>query len=435
MSELPVNCFLLRYNEIGLKGNNRWQFEQKLLNNISRRLEVRNDFNYYRDQGRFALKKKDDTFFSDDEKAIALTAMTQTFGLESYSPATFTMPDYEEIMEIIEKHFPAAYQKAKANLAPGEELTFRVRCRRAWKKFPYTSNEMEIRIAESLLSKYKDMKVNLKKAVLTVGLEIRPDRAFIHLENFKGLGGLPVGSSDPVLCLLSGGIDSPVAAFKAMQRGCHVDSITFESFPYTQPELIDKVAKIKNILDNYQDTDGRFFACNMAEAQKMIRDNCSERLRTILYRRIMMRVSSVVASYLKTRALLTGEAVGQVASQTLKNMDVINRASDILVLRPLVCMDKNEAIAIAEKAGTFDISNIQCADSCTTFAPNKPATNANVYIVEENEARMDMDAALRDCLKNTHLIDTKTLERTEVPLLIDIYEQHYVKRWIKQADA
>ena len=432
MSELPVNCFLLRYNEIGLKGNNRWQFEQKLLNNISRRLEERKSFNYYRDQGRFALKKRDDTFFSDDEKAIALTAMTQTFGLESYSPATFTMPDADEIMEIIETNFPAAYDKIKAQLPAGEELTFRVRCRRAWKKFPYTSKEMELKIAESLLDKYGDMKVNLNKAILTVGLEIRPDRAFIHFENFKGLGGLPVGSSDPTLCLLSGGIDSPVAAFKAMQRGCHVDSITFESFPYTQPELIDKVAGIKNILDKYQDTKGRFFACNMAESQKMIRDNCSERLRTILYRRIMMRISTVVAAYLKTRTLLTGEAVGQVASQTLKNMDVINRASDILVLRPLVCMDKNEAIAIAEKAGTFALSNIQCADSCTTFAPNKPATNANTHIVDDNESRMDMDAALRDCLKNTHLIDTETLERTEVPLLIDIYEKHYAHSWCPQ---
>ncbi|WDE95631.1 tRNA 4-thiouridine(8) synthase ThiI [Lentisphaera profundi] len=429
MSNIPVNCFLLRYNEIGTKGKNRWQFEQKLLNNISRQLTNRNEFNYYRDQGRFALKKRDNSFFSPKEIQIATEALNRTFGLESYAPGIMTDPDSDTILELIEKHFPSAYELGKNQLLPQQDYTCRVRCRRSWKKFPYTSKEMEINIADKILPSYDDLKVNLKKAHLTIGVEIRPDIAFIHFQDYKGLGGLPVGSSDPVLCLLSGGIDSPVAAFKAMQRGSHVNSVTFESFPYTQPELIDKVAKLQNILDRYQDRPAQFYACNMAESQKMIRDKCSERFRTILYRRIMMRVSSVLAVHLKAKALLTGEAVGQVASQTLANMDTINRSTDTLVLRPLVCMDKNEVIAIAEKAGTFDVSNIQCADSCTTFAPGKPATNGNPRLLEEQETRYEASDAIIDCLKNTRLIDTHSLEETPVPELIEIYEQNFKRQW------
>lgn len=143
----------------------------------------------------------------------------------------------------------------------------------------------------------------------------------------------------------------------------------------------------------------------------------------------MMRVSTVLADHLKTKALLTGEAVGQVASQTLANMDTINRATNTLVLRPLVCMDKNEVITIAEKAGTFEVSNIQCADSCTTFAPGKPATNGNPRLLEDQERRYEASDAIIDCLKHTRLIDTNTLEETPVPELIDIYEKKYKNEW------
>ena len=146
----------------------------------------------------------------------------------------------------------------------------------------------------------------------------------------------------------------------------------------------------------------------------------------------MMRVSSVVAELLKTKVLLTGEAVGQVASQTLANMDTINRATDTLVLRPLVCMDKNEVIAIAEKAGTFEVSNIQCADSCTTFAPGKPATNANPRLLEGQEKKYDANAAIIDCLKNTRVIDTVTMEETHIPELIEIYEEKFRHLWFNE---
>ena len=403
-----------------------------MLNNIKRQLRNPAKFNYYRDQGRFALKKKDDSFFTAKDIKIAREALDRTFGLESYAPAVFTEPDADKIFDLINEHFPAAYELGQKTLSNGEEYTFRVRCRRSWKKFPYTSKEMEMQIAENIMPNRDDLVVNLINAHLTVGVEVRPDRAFIHFQDYKGLGGLPVGSSSPVLCLLSGGIDSPVAAFKAMQRGSHVNSITFESFPYTQPELIDKVANLKNILDRFQDYPGKFFACNMAESQKMIRDDCSERFRTLLYRRIMMRVSSVVAELLKTKVLLTGEAVGQVASQTLANMDSINRATETLVLRPLVCMDKNEVISIAEKAGTFAVSNIQCADSCTTFAPGKPATNANPKLLSDQEKRYDAHAAIIDCLKNTRVIDTETMEENPIPELIEIYEKKFRYLWFKE---
>ena len=180
---------------------------------------------------------------------------------------------------------------------------------------------------------------------------------------------------------------------------------------------------------------GRYFACNLVEAQKMIRDRCMPRLRTILYRRMMMRIATVLARCLKSKALLTGESIGQVASQTLRNMDCINRSTDMLILRPLLTYDKNETIALADKIGTFEISNIPAADSCTTFAPKKPATNANMFLITQTEKKLDMDEVIRACLKDLVIINQQTMEMEPYEKALRIFEKNFAGRWEVHEDT
>ncbi|MCM8536993.1 MAG: tRNA 4-thiouridine(8) synthase ThiI [Lentisphaeraceae bacterium] len=425
----PFNAILLRYNEIGIKGGNRWMFERKLLDNIRTKLKVIPNLSFYKDRGRFALVHEDDSAFSDEELQLIRAELGKVFGLESYSPGFQVEPDWEEIHETILENVPQVYEVHNAACKEGETIPYRTRSRRSFKKFPYTSNEMEVMLAEELLEKWPNLKVDLGSPELEIGLEIREDSAFIFFESLPGPKGLPVGSGDKVLALMSGGIDSPVACNRAMQRGSHVDYLTFHSHPYTSKDVLEKIAKLVNICDEFQDYPGKYYACNLVEAQKMIRDRCIPKFRTILYRRMMMRISTVVSRVLKSSALLTGESVAQVASQTLSNMDCINRATDMLILRPLVSMDKNETIQLAEKIGTFETSNIPAADSCTTFAPKKAATSSNMHILTKSEKRLDMDDVIRACLKDTVLIDQQTMEETEQPKLLEVFEKHFAGRW------
>jgi tRNA uracil 4-sulfurtransferase len=431
----PFNAILLRYNEIAIKGNNRWMFERQLLDNIRRKLKVIPNLSFYKDQGRFAVIHEDESPFTQSELDLIRTELSKVFGLESYSPGFQVESDWETIRDIILEQFPEVYAVHNAICPAGELIPYRTRARRSFKKFPYTSNELEIKLAEEILSRYENLKVDLNHAELSIGVEVRDDSTFIFFESLQGPGGLPVGSSDRVLSLTSGGIDSPVACYRAMQRGSHVDYLTFHSHPYTSKDIIEKIAKLVTITDQYNDKPGRFFSCNMVEAQKMIRDRCIPKFRTILYRRMMMRLATVVATYAKSSALLTGESVAQVASQTLKNMDCINRATDMLILRPLISMDKNETIQMAARIGTLETSNIPAADSCTTFAPKKPATSSNMHMITQTEKKLDMDAVIRLCLQDTVLYNQETYEETPLPELVELFDKSFAGRWQVSKDA
>ena len=211
--------------------------------------------------------------------------------------------------------------------------------------------------------------------------------AIVWLETFPAPGGLPVGCSGRTLALLSGGIDSPVACYLTMKRGGPVEFIGFHSDPYTPPETVDKVERIAAYLNTFQQP-GKLYMVNLVELQKLVRDNCNPRMRTVLYRRIMFRIAEKIAYKRKIKALLTGESLGQVASQTLENMSTIGKAVDMLILRPLCGQDKLETIAIAQKIGTFDLSKEQVPDSCTVFAPDSPATKVSEKDAEAEEARI-----------------------------------------------
>ncbi len=415
----PFNCIILRYNEIGLKGDNRGDFEKIFRANIRHSLPQIVEPRFLIDQGRHALRRRDNAAFDEAEIKHMRERLPRVFGLETFSPAVMMAPNADEVIATATQ----LALDALAQTAAGS--SFRVRVRRAWKKFPYSSRELEIAIAESV-GKQRDFKFDLEKAETTLYVEVREDIAYIYFEVCAAHGGLPVGSSHRVLALLSGGLDSPVACVRTMKRGAPVDYITFHSFPYTKPELLDKIAGIAQTLDTWQGRSGALHACNMAEAQKMIRDSeAPERFRTLLYRRLMLRCSTVLAARLHARALVTGETAAQVASQTLPNMDSIGRATDLLVLRPLVSFDKNETMALARVYGTYHASNVQCEDSCTTFAPKSPATHANPWLLNQAERCFDLDAALVSMLSQTCVLDPVTRAETPVPGLVQLYRNHF----------
>lgn len=380
------NCIICRYHEIATKGNNRNMFEKCLVDNMRHAVKsIAPECRIKRIRGRVWIEPGNDSGFFDPEILPQICGkLKNVFGLESFSPAVLLPVDMDVIRQTALELAPEVFA------ASGKECpSFRVRARRSNKRFALTSNQIEIDLVTAIAEKLGEnsFTINLKNADITLGCEIRDEFSALYFDVIHGPGGLPVGSNPRVLTLLSGGIDSPVAAWQIMKRGSPTDYITFHSSPYTPPETVDKVRGLAAKLNTFQ-RKGRLFIVNLAEFQKAVRDNCSERLRTVLYRRAMFRIAEAVARREDCKALVTGEALGQVASQTVANMDTINRAIDMLVLRPLVGADKLETIAIAEKIDTMKQSSVQVPDSCTVFAPSNPATSAPVDLALKEEAKI-----------------------------------------------
>ena len=385
-SSLKWNTVLCRYGEIALKGNNRRFFENRLLENIRRSLQD-DQFKFMHDRGRLLISKAKRADFSDQEMAFLKEKLSKIFGLTSFSFGRMLPAELEAIEAFVDELIPHML----GAFAGEDEVTYSMR----------------------LLKEYPRLKLNLDQAEISLSLEIRKRFAVLFCERYEAASGLPSGSSSSALALLSGGIDSPVASYQMMSRGCRLDFITFHSYPYTPPELLPKVAEIASQLNSWQ-LPGRLYACNLVEAQKVIRDSCDPSYRTVFYRRLMFRVAEKLAEKLKHEALVTGESVGQVASQTIRNLDAINRATRMLVLRPLLGMDKHYAINLAEKIGTLEQSNIQCADSCTVVMPDSPIINP-LYLIESEESILDMDALVAMSLKSIHKVslpDGELLEPT-----------------------
>ncbi|MDD5697309.1 MAG: tRNA 4-thiouridine(8) synthase ThiI [Victivallaceae bacterium] len=366
------NAIICRYHEIAIKGNNRSMFETRLVENMYYLLRRLHDIRIARVRGRIWIERKDKNSFTDDQLAIIREELPRAFGLESFSPVIMCERSLAALKTAVNNscrpYFAAAFTKQPA-------VSFRIRAKRSDKKFEPDSKGIEIELAAEIARIYDpdSLEVDLENAAITVWCEVRSEFAFVYYEVIRGPGGLPVGSNSPVLALLSGGIDSPVACYQIMKRGCRCDFLTFHSYPYTPQATVDKVRRIAHHLNRFQ-CPARLFICNLAPLQKLIRDKCNPRFRTILYRRMMFRIAAALAAKHRRAALLTGEAVGQVASQTIANMATIGAAADLLVLRPLVGNDKNETIRAAQRIGTLELSNEPVPDSCTVFAPSNPAT-------------------------------------------------------------
>ncbi|MGL4854485.1 MAG: tRNA uracil 4-sulfurtransferase ThiI [Lentisphaeria bacterium] len=424
---LNYNAFMLRYHEIAIKGKNRRMFENKLVESVKRLLSNLENLKVINERGRIIVHLSDWAIFSEAQSSYCIEQLKKCFGVETFSPCLWFKPELAEIEKNVVEIFDSAYEfKVKEidsnPLRLNTAISYRMRARRSDKRFPMTTKEMEIHFANILIEKYPRLTVDLMNAEFTIGLEVREKSAFVWFDSISGPGGLPIGSSSPVMALLSGGIDSPAACYSIMKRGARCSFITFHSHPYTPPTSLTKVAQIAKVINSFQGN-LPLFACNLASAQKAVRDNCNERFRTILYRRMMMKVASVVSDWRNEIALVTGESLGQVASQTLENMTVINSSTSKLIIRPLVGMDKMESIRLAEKLGTFELSKIDVPDSCTIFAPASPATSSKLHFILAEERKLPMADLVRECVKAVKLLDQET------------YEQHPCQRLYNYVDG
>ena len=414
LPDLGYNALICRYSEIATKGRNRIFFENRLVEALRRSLRGLGKVQVVRERGRIFFHPGDERqVFAATDLAEMRRVLPFVSGLSSASPGFLIDPALEQIEVVVDRSFGKVYEAALVGATADQPIRYAMQARRSDKSYPLISSEIERHFAERLLACYPRLTVDLESPRLAVELEVRKDRAFLCYERIEGPGGLPPGTGGSVLAMLSGGIDSPVACYLMMKRGCLVDYVTFHSDPYTPPELILKVGRLAGLLNRFQ-FGGRLVAVNLVEAQKAIRDRCESRYRTILYRRFMVRISAVLARVLGAKALVTGDNLGQVASQTLSNLAVVSAASPTLILRPLLAFDKKDTMALARRLGTLAESEHSVPDSCTVFAPADPATSAKFYRVEAEESRLDVLGLIHACLDATAQIDLTTFERLPI---------------------
>ncbi len=378
---------IVHYQEIALKGRNRPWFVERLLGNIRAAMAGLDGVKVRALMGRIELQHA-----LDDDWPQVRERLSHVPGIANFLQAVPAACDFEAISDTV-----------LGELAGVEADSFRVTARRADKRFPRTSPQIE-RDLGGRIKAAKGWRVDLEQPALTVRVEVLGDRAFCCLRKEPGAGGLPSGCSGRVACLLSGGIDSPVAAWRMIKRGCRVRFIHFHSYPILSRTSQDKVAEIAALLTRRQ-LQSRLYVVAFGEIQRQVVLAVPPPLRVVIYRRLMLRIAERIARASGSLALVTGEAVGQVASQTLDNMAVIDAAASLPVLRPLVGMDKDEIIHEARRLGTYEVSIIPDEDCCTLFTPKHPATRASARQVDDAEAALPVDTLVEEAATNAERHD------------------------------
>lgn len=383
---------LVRYDEIGLKGRNRKYFEKILLKNIKRSLPADMGISYRSPRGRIMI---DLTSAIAEEYGSRLKSIP---GIASYSIGLSSNPDFEEMAAL-------GIRWIEPLLESKSGLKFCVKTRRSEKKFPKTSPEVNFEVGSRIMAQLapKGLVVNINEAEYILEIEIGRMETIVFDNRQAGLCGLPVGSSGNVLCMLSGGIDSPVAAFLMACRGCRVHFVFFDNQPFLGRGGYDKVLKLAKTLNRYQ-TRAKLFVVPFQDIQVAIRDHCREENRVVLYRRMMYRIAEEIAKQQEMPGLVTGESLGQVASQTLENLAAVTCVTSMNILRPLIGMNKEGIIKKAVEIGTFDISIEPQPDCCSVFMPDNPVTRSKKFILENDEERFPWLALQEEALKNMETI-------------------------------
>jgi thiamine biosynthesis protein ThiI len=364
---------IAHYQEIALKGKNRPWFIRRLVRNLRDLLSGLSVSDIRTPMGRVDI-----VFDRDEDWPEIDERLSRAFGVANFSLAHRVPLDVDAIAAGILRDLPET-----------PVPSFRVTVRRADKRFAMASPELE-RLIGRRVQEARGWAVDLARPALTIWIEIVPGAAFYHYGKRRGPGGLPMGTSGRVTVLLSGGIDSPVAAWRMMRRGCHASLVHFHSYPFLSRTSQDKVRELAQLLTRYQ-LRSRLYLVPFGELQRQITLSVPGPLRVVVYRRMMLRIAERIARRGRAQALVTGEVVGQVASQTLDNMSVIASAAALPVLRPLIGMDKEEITAEAERLGTYRVSVIPDEDCCTLFTPRHPATRARLREVEAAEATLPID--------------------------------------------
>ncbi len=366
---------LIKNGELALKGLNRSSFEDILIKNMKRRLKELGDFNFTKSQSTIVVEPVSEGIDLDD----AVEILERVFGIAALSRAMTCEKDFEKIKETAVSYLEDELEDAR---------TFKVEAKRSDKHFPLKSPEIARELGGYILSKFNHLKVDVHNPEITVTVEVRDSHAFIRGNNIKGAGGMPTGTSGRGAILISGGIDSPVAAYMMAKRGIELCAVHFASPPYTSElaelkvmELLKKVARYSGVITTY--------VVPFTKLQEAIRDNCPEEYFTIIMRRIMMMLAERLAKSQNCSALITGESVGQVASQTIYALACTDCAADMPVFRPCIGMDKEEIIRISRKIDTFETSIQPYEDCCTVFTPKHPRTRPKLEDVLLAEAKIE----------------------------------------------
>ena len=380
---------LLKYGEIALKGLNKNSFESIMIKNIKYRLKK---------VGKFSVTRAQSTVYVEPDEEMndlseAVEVLKKIFGIASICRVCVCEKDFSDIctqsVEYLENVLPYA-------------RTFKVTAKRADKSFPMKSPEICNELGGVLLEKFPNLKVDVKNPEITVTVEIRDTNAYVHAENIKGAGGLPVGSSGNALLLLSGGIDSPVAGYMMAKRGIHISAIHYVSPPYTSERARLKVEQLCDKMTGYCGNIA-FFCVPFTEIQEAIKNNCPEEYFTVIMRRIMMEIAQRIAGQDDCLALITGESVGQVASQTLSAIACTDAVCRMPVFRPLIGMDKTEIVEISRKIDTFDISTLPYEDCCTVFTPKHPKVRPALSDVESAQNQFDFEPLIQKAVEDTEM--------------------------------
>lgn len=366
---------LVRYGELTLKGKNRSEFERILFNNIQKQLKGLGVDSYHKDRNRIYIDVNE-THLNEVVRKLQIIP-----GIHSFCLAQTTTNDLEDIKSLV----LAVFDK--------QTPRFKVETKRIYKDYPLVSNEISRKVGAHILINndgLEGLKVDVHNPNQLIHIEIHQDCAYVYSKFIDGMGGLPIGSAGKGVVLLSGGIDSPVAAILAMKRGIKIDCIHFSSPPYTNEQSLQKVKDLVKVLQDF-DSDIKMYNTNFTHLQVAINQHCLDKYQVTLLRRFMIKKASDLATKLKAKVLITGESLGQVASQTIDGMFVSDNATNKLIIRPLVCMDKTEIIKLAKEYNTYDISIQPFEDCCVIFLPKKPATHPVLSEVEAQEQLIDIE--------------------------------------------
>ena len=378
---------LLKDGEIVLKGLNRRQFEDVLKKNIKNTLSPLGRFEITSAQSTVSVKPLSDDIDLDE----ACERVGRIFGIVSYSRAALCdEKTLESVLKTAPEYLAKQLRAAK---------TFKVEAKRSDKKFPYKSPEICRETGGAILSKFPHLKVDVKNPEVTVYVEIRDHGAYIHANPIRGAGGIPVGTGGRAVILISGGIDSPVAAYMMAKRGIKLTAVHFASPPYTSQRAEDKVVRLLQKVARYSGA-MKMYTVPFTKLQEKLRDDCPEELFTIIMRRLMMQISQRIAEQNECQALITGESLGQVASQTIGALGCTDEAADMVVFRPLIGMDKQEIIDISYKIDTFETSIEPYEDCCTVFTPKHPRTKPVLKFVKQAQENAGFEPLIEEALQN-----------------------------------
>lgn len=389
-------AFLIKYAEIGIKGKNRYIFEDALVKQIKNALkDIEGTFDVSKEQGRIYVNADGEFDFDD-----ASEALKRVFGIAGICPVVIVDDEgYEKLSQDIIRYVEQVY--------PDKHKTFKVNVRRAKKTYPMTSMEANCKLGEDLLNQFSELKVDVHHPDIMLNVEIR-DKIYIYSEIIPGPGGMPVGTNGKAMLLLSGGIDSPVAGYMIAKRGVQIEAVYFHAPPYTSDRAKQKVVDLAKLVAKYSGPI-RLHIINFTEIQLYIYDKCPHEELTIIMRRYMMKIAEEIGRKTGCLALVTGESIGQVASQTVQSLAATNEVCTMPVFRPVIAFDKQEIVDVALKINTYETSIQPFEDCCTIFVAKHPVTKPNINIIKRSEMNLQekIEEMLQTAIETAEVVTAK----------------------------